>query len=215
MCNGLSYFPNTSKIVIGRKQQSILLNNFEQFIPNLAQDFQIPPDVAYDKTVVVELTGVQEGIYQVTKLVQNSVPMVYMSQAVSLLKTMGMTGVPVITEALLTFAGTTYIGTIFFGYCGSVAGNNAGGLLFNSTSYVLSRPMCMVKTTLNGLILRPLSNALGLPLILNGTQEMLAGKGLSLQEYSKFGAVFEKINNSTVLKKIKDIYKIIRSKSSP
>lgn len=37
-----------------------------------------------------------------------------------------------------------------------------------------------VETTLNDLILGPISNVIGLPLILNGTQEMLAGKGISV-----------------------------------
>ncbi len=64
---------------------------------------------------------------------------------------------------------------------------------------------------LNGLILRPISNFVGLPLILNGTQEMLNGQGISLQEYTKIGIAFEKITNSTAIKKAKGIYKILRS----
>ena len=73
-----------------------------------------------------------------------------------------MTGISVITEAPLIFVGTTYLGAMFFGYCGSVAGNNAVGLVFNGTSYLLSRPMRGVEITLNGLILSPISNITGL-----------------------------------------------------
>ncbi len=124
------------------------------------------------------------------KFTQNYVPMAYTSKAVSLLKISGRTGLQIINQAPLTFVGATYIGALFFGYCGSVAKNNAVGLVFNSTSFVLSRPMKGVEITLNGLILRPISNVIGLPLILNGTQEMLAGKGLSLQEYTKIGIAF-------------------------
>ena len=65
--------------------------------------------------------------------------------------------------------------------------------------------------TLNGLILRPISNLVGLPLILNGTQEMLNGRGMSIQEYAKIGIAFESISNSTAVKKAKEIYKIFRS----
>ena len=69
-----------------------------------------------------------------------------------------------------------------------------------------------VEITLNGLILRPISNVIGLPLILNGTQEMLAGKGLSIQEYTKIGIAFERISNSTIVKKGRKVYRIIRNK---
>lgn len=62
---------------------------------------------------------------------------------------------------------------MFFGYCGSVAVNNLVGSVFNFSSFRLSRPMRGLEITVNGLILRPISNVLGLPLILNGTQEIL------------------------------------------
>ena len=130
--------------------------------------------------LTVQPTGIQGKVYKAVKSAQNLLPMAYTSEAVSTLKTTGMTGLKVIGAAPLTFVGATYIGALFFGYCGSVAGNNAVGVVFNSTGYVLPRPMIGVEITLNILILRPISNVIGLPVILNGTQEMLVGKGLSL-----------------------------------
>ena len=220
-CDGLSYFPKTSKIVLDTRQQSQLINNFEQLIPNIAEDFGITQQVALEKSmdffsnaqVTVQPTGIQGKFYKIMQGAQNFIPMGYTSEAVSILKTTGMTGFQIITKAPLTFVGATYIGAIFFGYCGSIAGNNSVGLVLNSTSYVLSRPMRGVEITLNGLILRPISNTIGLPLVLNGTQEMLAGKGLSIQEYTKIGIAFERISNSTVVKKAKKIYGIIRDKN--
>ena len=41
---------------------------------------------------------------------------------------------------------------------------------------------------------------------------MLNGKGLSIQEYAKIGITFERITNSSVVKKGKKIFKIIRDK---
>ena len=41
---------------------------------------------------------------------------------------------------------------------------------------------------------------------------MLAGKGLSIQEYTKIGIAFERINNSTIIEKGRKIYRIIRDK---
>ena len=220
-CDGLSFFPHTSKIVLDTKQQSQLINNFDQLVPNIAEDFGITQQAAVEKSVgffsntqiSVQPTGIQEKFYKIMQTAQNFVPMGYTSQAVSVLKTTGMTGFQIITKAPLTFVGATYIGAMFFGYCGSIAGNNPIGLIFNSTSFVLSRPMRGVEITLNGLILTPISNTIGLPLVLNGTQEMLAGKGLSIQEYTKIGIAFERISNSKIVKKFKKIYKIIRVKN--
>lgn len=218
--DGFSYFPKSSKIVLDTGQHSRLINNFEQLVSNIAEDFGITQQAAVEKSidffsnkkVTVQPTGIQGKIYNLMNSAQNCVPALSTSKAVSLLKTTGMTGISVLTEAALIFVGTTYLGAMFFGYCGSVAGNNAVGLVFNGTSYLLSRPMRGVEITLNGLILSPISNITGLPLILNGTQEILAGKGLSIQEYTKIGIAFERVTNSTAVKKVKKILKILREK---
>ncbi len=218
--DGFNYFPKTSKIVLDSRQQSILINNFEQLVPNIAEDFGITQEAAREKyveffsnsQVTVQPRGLQGQIYKLMQSTQNFVPMAYTSEAVSLLKTTGVTGFQVISKAPLTFVGATYIGALFCGYCGSVSGNNPLGVVFNSTSFLLSRPMRGVEIVLNGLILRPISNLVGLPLILNGTQEMLGGKGLSIQEYTKIGIAFERISNSTIVQKVKKIYKIARNK---
>jgi hypothetical protein len=221
-CEGLHYFPSTSKIILDNNGQSHLLSNRLQidFIPSVATDLGISQEAAIktsidffsDKKVVVQPTGLQGKLYNMIRYAQNSVPMVYTSEAVSILKTNGMTGIQVVVKAPLTFVGATYIGAVFFGYCGSIAGNNTVGRICNVTSFGLSRPMRGVEITLNGLILRPISNLLGLPLILNGTQEMLAGKGISLQEYTKIGIAFERLSNSTAVKKTRKIYGILTSK---
>ena len=221
VCKGLHYFPSTSKIILDNNGQSLLYNNLEtEFIPSVAQDLGITQQAAIktsmdffsDKTVVVQPIGLQGTFYNMMLYAQNSVPMAYTCEAVSVLKTTGMTGIQVVVKAPLTFVGATYIGAIFFGYCGSIAGNTTVGRICNVTSFGLSRPMRGVEITLNGLILRPISNLVGLPLILNGTQEMLAGKGISLQEYTKIGVAFERLSNSTVLKKTRKVYDILTSK---
>ena len=220
LSDGLKYFPNTSKIVLDSNQRSLLFANFQQFIPNLAQDMQVSQATALSKSVdffadnklVVQPVGIQGKVYRTLQSVQNYLPMASTSQAVTLLKTSGITGLNIITQAPLTFVGATYIGAMFFSYCGSVAGNNPVGVLLNSTSFLLSRPMRGVEVVLNGLFLTPISNTIGLPMVLNGTQEMLTGKGLSLQEYTKIGLAFERITNSKSVQKIKKIYKVIRNK---
>jgi hypothetical protein len=220
-CEGLHYFPSTYKIILDINEQSCFFhNNLETgFITKIAEDLQISQQGAIEtsvdffsnKTIFVQPVGLQGKIYNMMRYTQNSVPMMYTYEAVSIVKMTGMTGIQIVTRAPLTFVGATYIGALFFGYCGSVAGNNPVGSICNFTSFALTRPMRGVEMTLNGLILRPISNLVGLPLILNGTQEMLNGRGMSIQEYAKIGIAFERISNSTAVKKAKEIYKIFRS----
>jgi len=98
--------------------------------------------------VTVQPTGIQGKFYKIRKSAQNFVPMAYTSEAVSVLTVTGMTGLEIITEAPLTFIGATYIDALFFDYCGSVAVDNAVGLIFNSTSFLLSRPMRGLEITM-------------------------------------------------------------------
>ena len=77
----------------------------------------------------------------------------------------------------MTQAPLTFVGVLFFGYCGSVAGSHTVGFVVNSKGFLLSCLLRGIEITLHGLVLRPISNVLELPLILNGTQEMLTGKG--------------------------------------
>ena len=41
---------------------------------------------------------------------------------------------------------------------------------------------------------------------------MLAGKGISIQEYTKIRIAFERIANSSIVKKVRKVYKIILGK---
>ena len=186
-CDALNYFPVTSKIVLNVGEKSQLGYNLQNLLPNIAKDLAIPEEAALqtaadffsDKKVVVQPVGIQGKVYNIMRSAQNYIPMIYTSQAVATIKTTGLTGVQVISQAPLTFVGATYIGAVFLAYCGGIAGNNTVGLILNSTSYVLSRPMRGVETVLNGLALTPLSNLVGVPLMLNGTQKMISGIGIS------------------------------------
>jgi hypothetical protein len=219
-CDALNYFPVTSKIVLNVGEQSQLGYNLQNLLPNIAKDLAIPEEAALqittdffsDKKVVGQPIEIQVKVYNIMRSAQNYIPMIYTRQAVGTIKTTGLTGVQVLSQAPLTFVGATYIGALFFGYCGGIAGNNSVGFILNSTSYALSRPMRGVEIVLNGLALRPLSNLVGVPLMLNGTQEMISGIGISVQDYSKVAFAFERLTNSTVVQKIKKIYKVLRAK---
>ena len=221
-CDFLSYFPNTKTIVLeGNARSHLLFTEFpNQFIPDLAKELDVSPQSAFeksvdffgDKRVVVQPAGLQGKVYNLMRSLQNYTPVAYTFEAVSVLKTTGVTGLQVITAAPLTFVGATYLGGLVCGYFGSVAGNNALGTVFNTSSYLLTRPMRGVEITLNRLILQPLSNVTGFPLILNGTNEILAGKGINITDYAKISFAFERVSNltSTYARRFKKAYDIIK-----
>ena len=157
-------------------------------------------------------TGLQGKVYNVMRSIQNYAPVAYTFEAVSVAKTTGMTGLQVITAAPLTFVGATYLGGLVCSYFGTVAGNNTLGTIFNTSSYLLTRPMRGVEITLNGLILQPLSNVTGFPLILNGTSEILTGKGINITDYAKISIAFERVSNVTSkkAKRFKKIYDAVK-----
>lgn len=220
LSNGLEFHANTSLIIFNTDQEKNFVQNYGQLIPDVAKEMGVNEEVALEKVgnffsnsvVRVEPTGIQGRVYKTMKGLQNYIPFSYTIESVSLLKTTGITGLKIISNAPLTFVGVTYVGAAFFGYVGSVAGDNMLGVGLNATSYLLSRPMRGLEIVVNGLILGPISNTIGLPLILNGTQEILAGKGLSFQESVKIGLAFERMCNSKLVKKGKKIYQILRNK---
>lgn len=219
-CDGLSFFPTTGKILIEGNNQTLALNPFvdmDKLTPSIAENLNIDHQAAFeksgdffaDKSIVVQPTGIQGKTYQMMQYIQHYIPMKYTAEAVSILKTTGTTGLTIVTRAPLTFVGATYIGSLFFGYCGSIAGPNVIGSAFDFTSFVLSRPMRTVEVVVNGLVLRPISNFIGLPLILNGTQEVLRGKGIPIQEWTKIGSSFQRVANSRFFQKVQKVYRVL------
>ena len=126
------------------------------------------------------------------------------------LKTGSHTDLKIITQGSGPLVFVSILGSIVSGYAGSIAGDNAVGLIFNGTSWVLSRPMRGVEIVLNGIIFGPISRVTGLPVILNGTQKLLYGKGLNIIDYNKIGETFKRVMNSKISSKAKDIYAIIK-----
>lgn len=223
-CDGLTFFPKTSKLflTINGAESNLIASKLDELVPKVANDLGVTEGQAIrtidkfldGKSVSVIPKGIQGYIYTAVQTTQNSAIAVSSSRIVSVLKTTGATGLQIIIENPLQAAGLSCMGGIFFSYLGSVASNNTVGLICNTTSYVLTRPMRVVEVVLNGLILGPIANRTGLPIILNGTAEVTVGMGLTVKEYSKMGTAFEKFINSKFLKKIKKIYKIILSKDN-
>ena len=72
--------------------------------------------------------------------------------------------------------------------------------------------MKCVELVLNGCVLRPVSQVLGLPLLLNATDELTNGIGIPIEEYAKIGLAFEHLSNSAFLKKLKRVWTVLKGK---
>ena len=68
--------------------------------------------------------------------------------------------------------------------------------------------MWAVEVTLNGLILKPISNKTGFPLLLNGTSEVLHGKGIKINDFAQISVAFEKVTK-IVSKNVGRVKKIV------
>lgn len=217
-CDVVNFFPKTSTIVLDINSQSqVFSSDFtEKFIPDIAEQLNISPETAAEKSlaffndnnIVIQPTGLQGKVFNFMRQTQNVAPVIYTVEALKVAKLTGITGLQIITAAPLTFVGATYLTGILCGYFGAIAGDNSVGLIFNASSYILTRPMWGVEITLNGLVLSPISNVTGLPLMLNGTHEVLTGKGLSVQEYVKMGVAMQRF--SKLIEKLKKAYDAAR-----
>jgi hypothetical protein len=212
----VEYFPTTTRVILNIDNSKKFLKAFEDFGPNIARDLGITETAANEiaknigADVYIRPKGLHGKIYNILKTAQNTIPMIHTTNVLTLAKTTGLSGISIVTAAPLTFVGASYVGSVFFGYCGAVAGNNSVGIVLNTTSFVLSRPMWGLELVLNGLILTPLSNVVGLPLMLNATAEITAGMGIRLKEYKKIAFAFERVVNSKALKNIKLLLRKLR-----
>ena len=57
--------------------------------------------------------------------------------------------------------------------------------------------------------LGPILRTTGLSIVLNGTQELLNGKGIAVKDYSKIGEAFRRISNSKFINTAQDIIAIL------
>lgn len=86
--------------------------------------------------------------------IQNVTPFLYTVNAVSYAKTIGLSGLKVITGAPMTVA------AVLLQYGALACGDNIGG----RASWLFARPMWTVETVLNSFILKPISYGTGIPL---------------------------------------------------
>ena len=207
---GIEYYPQTATVHMNLENQAHILDSLGDFIPRLAEDIGSDEETARilagiffaDKDIIIQPVGLQGSIYRAIQSFQNSAPMMYTAQSVSTFNLTGLCGLKIIKYHPLTFVGATYVGAVFFGYLGCIAGNGLVGTACKSASFVLSRPMRGIEVVANKLMLVPLSNLVGVPLILNGTQELLKGKGIPLKRYAKISVAFDRVTNMAVVKKV-------------
>lgn len=219
-CDAINYFPGSAKIVINVGEQSHITSILEDFGPGLSKDLLISENAAIqkatdffsDKSIIVQPVGVQGKVYNAMRKTQDISSIHQLSRALNSINLHGMRGVAIVQKAPMTFIGVTYVTAMAFAYFSAVAGDNAVGLTFYYTSYVLSRPMWGVELVANSLVLKPVSNLIGLPMVVNGTQTMLNGEGLPVREYAKIGAAYKRLVESNWFKKARKIAQIIGSK---
>ena len=76
--------------------QSQLNYQFQNFYPNIAKDLAISEEAAIEKQLVIQPVGIQGKVSNRMRNTQNYVPMFDTSQAVTAMKTAGITGFKIV-----------------------------------------------------------------------------------------------------------------------
>lgn len=166
-----------------------------------------------NKRIVVNPTGFQGKIYNIGRNVQNFVPFIYTVNAISSAKSIGLSGIKVISGAPMTAIGASYVTAVGFQYGSIVCGDNIAGKALGSLSWLFSRPYWAVELVTNGVFLRPLSYSTGIPLVLNATEELVNGYGLNLTDAIKISERASKIVDSGFFKRLANAYSVLFNKT--
>ncbi len=140
-----------------------------------------------NKTLTILPSGVQGVVYNVGLQAQTILPATYTFKAVTFARTLGMSGIGLLSTNPLLVVSICSTGALFFSGMGLVAGDTLAGQTFNSISWILNRPMAGVEMVVNRLVLSPLTSVTGLPLLLNATKELSNGKGISTTDALRIG----------------------------
>lgn len=220
-CEKIFYFPNSKIILINGIDQCKFVNTAYNLVENYSSLMNISNNVAQDAIseffhthkIRVLPHGIQGRIYNLFYYLENTLPLYHVSKVASRANTIGATGIRVISTKPLVFVGVLWTTAVVLEYSAIIAGNNVLGRALKTGSWICSRPMWLIELSLNELILRRLSHATGVPLLLNATEVLSQGEGIKAEDALAIAKSAKRIYNSTFIKRVKNVIKAIVEKN--
>lgn len=180
----------------------------EVFIKSISQGLNITrkeaiieiSDFFSDKTLLVQPYGFQKYFYKMGTFAQTAGCASMAARTIVMAKAYGASGLQLIQAQPFLVVALPTVGGIFFHGCGQVIGNNTVGRTFNTIGNVLNLPMTLVEMTYNSYLAPLVNRTIGIPTILNYTQQVRLGPGLTFSEAFQFIKSSEK---ASILKTVK------------
>lgn len=206
-CGDLSYLPNTKTFVFTNASFCHLVEN-DMFVNNVSKALGISQgeaghqiaDFFSDKMLLVQQKGVQGYVSKIGTFAQTAGSASMVARTVTMAKVAGVSGLKVVKAQPLLVVALPTVGAMFFYGCGTIVGNNTIGRTCNTIGNVLNLPMRFSEMTYNSYIGPFLHKTIGLPTILNYTQQVKRGPGLDASEALK---ILQATNNTSILGNIK------------
>lgn len=161
-----------------------------------------------ERNVVVLQEGVQGKIFKAGQIVQSYGSVALTVESIMMSRVLGVTGSKVLAGQPLLYVALPTVGGIFFHGMSMIVGQNAVGRSCQSIGNILLLPMKGAELILNNIVFLPLGKITGIPILLNMTQTINMGPGLSVEDAKKMIDIAKKGKLSPLWKKISHTYEI-------
>jgi len=161
-----------------------------------------------NRKVVILQEGVQGAIYKAGRIAQSYGSTILTVESVMMSRLLGVTGSKVLAGQPLLWVALPTVGGIFFHGMSMIIGNNVAGRSCQTVGNVLLIPMRGSEILINNLLLLPLGKISGIPMILNMTDAINMGPGLSVSDAKKLSDVVRNGKLSPLWGKISKTFKI-------
>lgn len=215
-CVGSVYIDKSNTLVMTNKSFEGVLDTINENLSNLdlvdpvAHSKLVQDTLSFfeQKKVIVTQQGFQGAIYKAGHFAQSYGSTALTVKSVMMSRALGVTGSDVLVGQPLLIVTVPTIGGIFFHAVSMFVGQNAVGKSFQTVGNILLMPMKATELILNNIIFLPVGKFTGVPMLLNMTQTINMGPGLSIEDAKKLVNIVRNGKLSPIWKKFYDTYEV-------
>lgn len=215
-CVGSVYIDSSNTMVITNKSFEAVLETINtslshlEIVDPIAHEKLIEDTLSFfsKKQVVVMQEGIQGAIYKAGQIVQSYGSTALTVESIMMSRMMGVTGSKVFSGQPLLYIALPTVGGIFFHGASMIFGENLIGSSCRTLGNVLLLPMKGTELVLNNIVLHPLGKITGIPMLLNMTQAINTGPGLSIKDAKKVIDIVQNGKLSPLWRKLSSTYEI-------
>ena len=189
-CEEISYIPETQTLIVSDESFQKLATETDSFINQVSDNLDLSREqtVNYisnffdDRTLLVQLTGIEGITYQVGMVIEASLPSVFVARTLVIARAAGITRLQIIQAQPIFIIILPTVGGLFFHGVGSLVGNNTIGRTCKSIGNILNIPLYYCEQLYNVYIEPAVNKKIGLATTFNYIQQVMLGSGLTSKE---------------------------------